>query len=224
MGLHAVAGMVAAVAPSTPLGPFEDSAVSWVTWVTLMGFVGVVALALLSAGPAARVIGGGAIAMTARRLAAVALGLGVLSIPAVLTDMAHDASESGGYDYGAAWRALFDGTNEGRLAGLEITFVVIGIMLTAPLVVRAVATGAARRWLLGGGLLAGAIALCTTKFPTKVPARWASTSFEVASWILGIPGLVLSYYTAITYIPAIRDGVRAGRTGATPTAAKEGIS
>jgi cardiolipin synthase len=46
--------------------------------------------------------------------------------------------------------------------------------------------------------------------------------FEIASWILGIPGLILSYYTAITYIPAIRDGVRAGRTPAT-AAAKEGI-
>jgi cardiolipin synthase len=50
------------------------------------------------------------------------------------------------------------------------------------------------------------------------------TGFEVASWILGVPGLILSYYTAITYIPAIRDGVRAGRSGVTPTAAKEGIS
>lgn len=35
--------------------------------------------------------------------------------------------------------------------------------------------------------------------------------FQVASWILGVPGLVLSYYTAIAYIPLIRDGVRAGR-------------
>ena len=52
------------------------------------------------------------------------------------------------------------------------------------------------------------------------------TAFEVASWLLGIPGLILSYYTAITYIPAIRNGVRAGRAGRdTSTAsAKEGIS
>lgn len=35
--------------------------------------------------------------------------------------------------------------------------------------------------------------------------------FQIASWILGIPGLVLSWYTAVTYIPLIRDGVRAGR-------------
>lgn len=35
--------------------------------------------------------------------------------------------------------------------------------------------------------------------------------FTVAAWILGIPGLVLSYYTAAAYVPAIRDGIRAGR-------------
>ncbi|HWL44196.1 MAG TPA: CDP-alcohol phosphatidyltransferase family protein [Ilumatobacter sp.] len=35
--------------------------------------------------------------------------------------------------------------------------------------------------------------------------------FTVASWILGIPGLILSYYTAATYVPLIRDGIRAGR-------------
>jgi len=38
--------------------------------------------------------------------------------------------------------------------------------------------------------------------------------FMVASWIVGIPGLVLSYYTAIAYIPLIRDGITAGRQSA----------
>lgn len=36
-------------------------------------------------------------------------------------------------------------------------------------------------------------------------------AFGVAAWILGIPGLVLSWYTGIGYIPAIREGIRAGR-------------
>ena len=36
--------------------------------------------------------------------------------------------------------------------------------------------------------------------------------FTVAAWILGIPGLALSYYTAAAYVPLIRDGVRAGRS------------
>ncbi len=35
--------------------------------------------------------------------------------------------------------------------------------------------------------------------------------FEVAAWAFGIPGLILSYYTAVAYIPSIRDGVRSGR-------------
>jgi cardiolipin synthase (CMP-forming) len=40
-----------------------------------------------------------------------------------------------------------------------------------------------------------------------VGAEW----FWWVSWLLGVPGLVLSYYTAIAYIPLIRDGLRAGR-------------
>ena len=36
-------------------------------------------------------------------------------------------------------------------------------------------------------------------------------AFQVAAWVLGLPGLVLSYATAVAYIPLIRDGVRAGR-------------
>lgn len=36
--------------------------------------------------------------------------------------------------------------------------------------------------------------------------------FQIASWILGIPGLALSIYTGLTYVPLIRDGVR--RSGA----------
>ena len=35
--------------------------------------------------------------------------------------------------------------------------------------------------------------------------------FQIASWMLGIPGLILSYYTAFTYIPTIRDSLREGR-------------
>ena len=36
-------------------------------------------------------------------------------------------------------------------------------------------------------------------------------AFEVAAWCFAVPGLVLSYYTAIVYVPAIREGIRAGR-------------
>jgi len=35
--------------------------------------------------------------------------------------------------------------------------------------------------------------------------------FQIAAWMVGIPGLVLSYYTAIAYIPTIRSSIAAGR-------------
>lgn len=38
-----------------------------------------------------------------------------------------------------------------------------------------------------------------------------AAGFQLVSWILGIPGLALSIYTGLTYVPAIRDGVRAAR-------------
>ena len=41
----------------------------------------------------------------------------------------------------------------------------------------------------------------------------AAEAFTVAAWVLGIPGLILSYYTGLAYVPAIRDGIRAGRSG-----------
>jgi cardiolipin synthase len=40
---------------------------------------------------------------------------------------------------------------------------------------------------------------------------WASL-FEAAAWILGIPGLVLSYWTGFAYIPQVRASIAAGRT------------
>ena len=47
--------------------------------------------------------------------------------------------------------------------------------------------------------------------------------FTVAAWILGIPGLILSYYTAIQYIPMIRTSIATGRTRrAGPVSAKPG--
>ena len=36
--------------------------------------------------------------------------------------------------------------------------------------------------------------------------------FQIASWILGVPGLLLSYFTAMVYVPQISDGIRAART------------
>lgn len=36
-------------------------------------------------------------------------------------------------------------------------------------------------------------------------------AFLVASWLLAVPGLALSYYTAVAYVPVIRRSLRAGR-------------
>jgi len=38
------------------------------------------------------------------------------------------------------------------------------------------------------------------------------TLFLIGAWVLGIPGLVLSYYTALAYVPTIRSSLRAGRS------------
>ncbi|MET8412523.1 CopD family protein [Streptomyces sp. NPDC005195] len=177
----------AAPAPSTPLGPFEDSAVAWATWVTLMGFVGVTALALMAAGPVARRIGADALAAVTARLARAAVVLAVLAFAAVLTDLAH-SGDSGGFHYKAAWNTLYDGTNAGRLSGLEVTMLLVGAALTAPLAFRAAANGPARKGLLIAGLGAGVIALGTTRFPDAMPEEWGRTIFETAMWMLHLFG------------------------------------
>ncbi|MFC1432187.1 CopD family protein [Streptacidiphilus sp. N1-3] len=161
---------------------------AWTTWVTLMGFVGLTALAVLAAGPAARRAGSDTLAAVTARLARAAVVLGLLAVPAVLTDLARGASETGGYDYGAAWNSLYDGSNDGRLSGLEVTLILVGAALIAPLTVRAVAAGPARRWLLAAGLGAGAVALGTTKFPDRTPDDWGRTGFETLMWMLHLLG------------------------------------
>lgn len=40
---------------------------------------------------------------------------------------------------------------------------------------------------------------------------WESPFFSVLAWVLGIPGLALSYWTGMAYIPLVRRGVAAGR-------------
>lgn len=180
--------VAAAPPPSTPLGPFEDSAVSWTTWITLMGFVGLTTLALVAAGPAARRAGRDTLARVTTRLVRAAVPLGLLAVPAALTDLAHDASQSGGFDYAAAWDSLYDGSNAGRLSGLEVTLSLVGAALVAPLALRRVAGGRARNWLLGAGLLAGAVSLGTTKFPAEVPEDWDRTNFETLMWMLHLLG------------------------------------
>ena len=37
--------------------------------------------------------------------------------------------------------------------------------------------------------------------------------FHIAAWLIGIPGLILSYYVAIAYVPTISAHLQAGRAG-----------
>jgi len=157
-------------------------------WVTLMGFVGAVALTLFCAGPAARRLGSQTLVLVTTRLARLALPVGVLALPALLTVLARDASEGVGYDYGAAWHSLYDGTNAGRLAGLEFTLTAVAVVLIAPLAMPVGARSRVSTWLLGAGLLSGTVALGSTKFPAKAPDDWGRTSFATGMWMLHLIG------------------------------------
>lgn len=179
-----------------------------------MGFVGLVMLTLVAAGPAAGKIGGDAVASVTVRLARVATVLGVLAVPAVVTDLAHGVSADGGYDYPAAWRSLFDGTNAGRLLGLEVAGIVAGVVLVAPLTVRACITRRLTRWLLSGGLVAGLLALGTTKFPAKVPEQWGRTIFGTGMWMLHLFGGAVWIGGLIGLLAlALPGGISAGERG-----------
>lgn len=182
------ATVAAAPVPSTPLGPFADSAVAWTTWITLMGSVGISILALTVAGPAARRTAPEAFGPVTTRLALSAAALSALAVPAVLTQLAHGLSQSGGYDYAAAWDSLFGGGGVGLLSGCRLTFSLAAAVLLAPLACRPVAAGRARAWLLIGGLATGAAALLTTALPKHPSGDWGRTAFETVAWILHLFG------------------------------------
>lgn len=49
-----------------------------------------------------------------------------------------------------------------------------------------------------------------------------NAGFQLASWILAIPGLIISWATALAYVPKIRAGIAAGRAGAPDVTASSG--
>jgi putative copper export protein len=181
---HLPAALLSAPAPSTPLGPFEDSAVSWAFWVTLMAFAGLAALMAVVAG-AARAAGAQAEAGVRTRLARAAVAAGVLALPAVLTELAHGDS---GYDYGAAWGAVFDGTGAGWEAGLQVFGPPVGALLLLPAAVRRPGSARAGAWARRGALGLGVVALGSTEFPDAVPDDWGRESFDTAVWMLHLVG------------------------------------
>lgn len=186
-------------APSTPLGSFEGNAVSWASWAALMSFVGLVALGLLVAAPADG-LGDRTARLVRSRLAWAAILAGVLALPAVLTDLARGASTSGsgsgfgsgsGYNYGAAWRALFDGSARGLLTGFEAVLPFVAALLILPVALRRVA---ARPRLITGlrvsALVLGVVALVATRIPSKAPAagEWGRAVFQTFMWVLHLIG------------------------------------
>jgi putative copper export protein len=179
---------VAAAPPSTPLGPWVDSAVAWTTWVTLMGFVGLTVLALAVVAAPSRRAAPGTPAHVTMRLARVAVVLGVLAVPAVLTLLAQGDSETGGYDYSAAWDSLYSGGVAGLYSGLEITCSLVGAALVAPLAFGPVAAGRLRNWLLGAGITAGSVSLAVTKFPDDSGGDWGKTVIETVVWMMHLFG------------------------------------
>ena len=46
---------------------------------------------------------------------------------------------------------------------------------------------------------------------------WWHEAGQIAAWVCGIPGLVLSYYAAFTYVPIAAEALRAGRQGPATT-------
>jgi putative copper export protein len=153
-----------------------------------MGFVGLTALALVVAGPPARLIGPDTLTAVTTRLSRAALVLGILAVPAVLTDLAQAAATTGGYNYSAAYDSLYDGSADGLLSGLEVTLILVGAALLGPLTLHRPATDPARRRLLTSALGAGTIALGTTKFPDQAPTDWGSTIFSTLMWMLHLIG------------------------------------
>ncbi|MEY9940560.1 CopD family protein [Streptacidiphilus sp. MAP5-3] len=192
----------AAPSPSTPLGPFLDSALAWASWSTVMAFVGLIVLALLVAAPSGRV-GADTQARVRTRLTAAAVAAGALAGPAALVGLAHDAAggPGGGYDYPAAWAGLFDGSGGGFLSGLQVGLPMLGALLLIPVALR---RAPARRFhgaLLWSGLTAGLTALGSARFPTQVrnglgrtvfeTVVWLAHLFGAAVWLGGLVGLLL---------------------------------
>jgi len=185
LAAHAPAYLAAQV-PSTPLGPFEDSAVSWASWVTLMSFVGLLALAVAVAAPA-RGLDDRAARLVRTRLTWAAVVAGVLACPAVLTDQAHSGS---GYDYSGAWRELFDGSTAGLLAGFEAVLPLVAALILLPVVLRRGLAPRLIAGLRGSALLLGVVALAATRIPAKAPAPSdrARTAFQTFMWMLHLIG------------------------------------
>jgi putative copper export protein len=171
--------------PAPTLGPIWDGVLAGLGWITLMGFVGVLAFLALAA-PIARDAGEIAHRAVTARLARFGIVLGILALPVNLIGLAHDSSETDGYDFGAAWHSLYGGGFAGVLVGLEYTLTLVAVLLALVAVVRPDSDLGRRLALVA--LPLAALGLITTKFPAKEPDDWGRTVFETFMWVLHFCG------------------------------------
>ena len=175
----AAPSVVSAAKVSTPLGPLQDGVVAWTAWITLMTLVGVTTLCLLVTGPVAARSAAAVGDATRRRLSRVALVAGVLYLPALLANLAHDGSDDGGYDLSTVRAQLTTGF-AGFLLTLGLVLTVVALALFTPGESRS--RGGTGHRLLRGSLAASSIALLSTKFPDEIPPNWPRTIFQTAMW------------------------------------------
>jgi len=94
------------------------------------------------------------------------------------------------------------------LAVLVREVVVGGVIVVATLFMKMERFGVTYLGKLATFLLMGAV----PSFLIGSTDVWEAPFFAVLAWAFGIPGLVLSYWTGIAYIPQIKRGVALGRS------------
>jgi cardiolipin synthase (CMP-forming) len=94
------------------------------------------------------------------------------------------------------------------LAVLAREVLVGGVIAFATLFLKMERFGVTRQGKVATFLLMGAV----PSFLIGSTDVWEAPFFAKLAWIFGIPGLVLSYRTAIAYIPLVRRGIAAGRS------------
>lgn len=110
----------------------------------------------------------------------------------------------------------------------------IGILIDGSIPVWFGVAVLAREVLVGGAVAIATLAFSMERFDVTFAGKTATfllmfavpgflmgasdfpgaAGFQVAAWLLGIPGLALSIYTGLSYVPSIRNGVKRSRAAA----------
>jgi cardiolipin synthase len=94
------------------------------------------------------------------------------------------------------------------IAVLARELLVGGVIAFATLFLKMERFGVTRLGKIATFLLMGAV----PSFLIGTTDVWEAPFFSVLAWVLGLPGLVLSYWTGIAYIPLVRHGIASGRS------------